>query len=102
MIRLAPLRHCRQFPAFTIIMLDKFVCKLLCIHGICPCLIECRMTVMNRKAVLNAGLDCFVLADIGKAHVLAVPLQCLIQSLETDCQNSHYYHFIERSCLREI
>ena len=54
---------------------------------------------MNGEAVFYAGLDGFVFANIGEAHVFAIPFQHLVQSLQTYCQYTHYNHFVEGASL---
>ena len=38
---------------------------------------------MDGESVLNAGFNGLVLANVGEAHVLAIPLKHLVQALET-------------------
>ena len=57
---------------------------------------------MNFKSVLHTSGNSFIVTDIGKAHIFAIPFQRAMQSLQTYSKYPHYYHFIHRSCFREV
>ena len=60
------------------------------------------MSVFDRETVFDTDLDLFVVFNVGELHVLTVPFQGLVQSLQTDCQYAHYNHFVERTGFQEV
>ena len=63
--------------------------------------IESRMSIGNFETVFNDCSDFCIGRNIGELHVFTVPMQFLIQSLQSHGKNTHYNHFVERTCFRE-
>ena len=95
-------RHVREFPSVPVSMFDEFSRKLLRVHVVRPCLVECRMPVVDAETVFHTDFDFFVLADVREAHVRTVPFQCLVEPLQTDGKYAHHHHFVEWPCFREV
>ena len=95
-------RHIAQLPTIAVVVFDHLAHELLCVDRIGVCLVECGVAVLDREAILNHNLQCLVVADVGELHILAVPLQNLVQALQANSQNTHYNHLVERTCLQEV
>ena len=53
-------RHVREFPSVPVSMFDEFSRKLLRVHVVRPCLVECRMPVVDAETVFHTDFDFFV------------------------------------------
>lgn len=89
-------------PAFPVVMFDQFLCKGLGIYRICVLGVKMRMTIDHIKLVRSDKPDGFVIADIGKFHILTVPMEFPFQSLQPDRKHAHYNHLIQGTGIPEV
>ena len=47
------LGHFGQLPTVAVGVLDELLSKFVCIDGLCPCLVECGVTVLDAETVLD-------------------------------------------------
>ena len=95
-------RHIAQLPTLAVVVFDHLAHELLCVDGVGIGLIECGVAIVDREAILNHNLQRLVVADVGELHILAVPLQNLMQTLQANSQYTHYDHLVEGASLQEV
>ena len=60
------------------------------------------MSIVDGEAVVNHRADGGTLRDVGEAHILAVPLQFLVEGLQANGHHTHGHHLVERAGLGKI
>ena len=69
------LGHFGQLPTVAVGVLDELLSKFVCIDGLCPCLVECGVTILDAEAVFDDRADCCIFGDVGETHVGTVPFE---------------------------
>ena len=62
-------------------MFDQFVGESIGVNGVRPFLFELWATVLHYKIIPDDGFDGLIATNIGKAHILPVPIKYFIQGL---------------------
>ena len=85
-------------------MLDPFVGHL-CGVKLGEATVETRISVNYLEIIHRDDLDLIVRGDVRKPHILSIPLQLTMQTLqsgEANGQDSHHDHLVERTGELEV
>ena len=95
-------RHLRKSVAGTVLTLDETCSELAGVDRVGVLVLECRVTVVDREAVLLENPDRGIGREVGEFHLLAVPVERLVEGLEPYGCYAKVDHLAEWTCLAEV